>query len=204
MHAQITCTHTLKSRHKNTYAIKYVCVGGLIFLLREIDVICSTLHCLRTIWANSPFSADLDPSACVGVCVRACSWVCVSQQQPVSIKERNCSIILATATNQSVHLRPSQLLERTWTNSASTHGTGCLFVRCISPAEWLDLFTSTDKGMKGNKMCILYSLIHLSCPFTLFTQTISEGNSSTLTLTLIRRSKYAGKTLPKVLFEVFT
>lgn len=108
-----------------------------------------------------------------------CVCVCVSQQQAVSIKERNCSIILATATNQLVHLCPSQLLERTWTNSSSTRGTDCLFVHCIRPAEWIDPFTSADKGMKGNKMCILYSLIHLRCPFMQFTQAISEGNSNT-------------------------
>lgn len=124
------------------------------------------------------------PSACVHVCVFVCLGVCVSQQQTMSIKERNCSIILATATNQLVHLCPSQLLERTWTNSASTHRTGCLFVHCISPAEWIDPFTSTDKGMKGNKMCILYSLIHLSCPFMQFTPAISGGSSNTLTLTM--------------------
>lgn len=113
------------------------------------------------------------------VCMCACVGIRASQQQTVSIKERNCSIILATATNQLAHLCPSQLLERTWTNSAGTRGTGCLFVRCISPAEWIDPFTSTDKGMKGNKMCILYSLIHLSCPFMQFTRAIAEGNSNT-------------------------
>lgn len=56
---QTPCTHTFKSRQKNTYAtpalFHYVWVGGegrwgkLIFLLREIDVICSALHCLRMI-----------------------------------------------------------------------------------------------------------------------------------------------------------
>lgn len=111
--------------------------GKLIFLLREIDVICSALHCLRTIRANSLFSADQAVCWCVCLCPRMCLCVGirVSQQQTVSIKERNCSIILATATNQLAHLCPSQLLERTWTNSAGTRGTGCLFVRCISPAE---------------------------------------------------------------------
>lgn len=118
----------------------------------------------------------------------ACVCVRVSQQQTMSIKERNCSIILATATNQLVHLCPSQLLERTWTNSASTRGTGCLFVHCISPTEWIDPFTPTDKGMKGNKTCILYSLIHLSCPFMQFTRAISEGNSNTLALTMYYRA----------------
>lgn len=167
------CKHadTLERKRKNTYAtpglLQYVWVGKgrwgkLIFLLREIDVICSALHCLKTIWANSLFSADL------AICV------CVSQHQTTSIKERNCSIILATATNQLVHLCPSQLLERTRTNSAGTHGTGCLFVQGISPAEWMDPFTFTDKGMKG-KMCILYSLIHLSWPFMPFPWAISEG-----------------------------
>lgn len=58
----------------------YVWVGGrkvgeIIFLLREIDVICSALHCLRTIWANSLFSADLVVGcACDFVCV--CGCVC--------------------------------------------------------------------------------------------------------------------------------
>lgn len=186
-------THTNRSTgtatHTQLLGPPTVCAGGgrkvgeLIFLLREIDVICSALHCLRTIWANSLFSADLPVYVCV--CVRARVYVCVSQQQAVSIKERNCSIILATATNQSAHLCPSQLSKRTWTNStASTRGTGCLFVRCISPAEWIDPFTSTDKGMKGNKMCILYLLIHLSCPFMQFTRAMSGGNSNTLTLTM--------------------
>lgn len=150
---RITNRHTSTSAGTKSHAqllglLQYVWVGGgggrcgkLIFLLREIDVICSALHCLRTIRANSLFSADQAVCWCVcalasvHVSVCACVGIRVSQQQTVSIKERNCSIILATATNQLAHLCPSQLLERTWTNSAGTRGTGCLFVRCISPAE---------------------------------------------------------------------
>lgn len=135
------------------------------------------------VWGRFEWTA-CSQQTCSSACVRVYVCVCVSQQQTMRIKERNCSIILATATNQLVHLCPSQLLERTWTNSASTRGTGCLFVHSISPAKWIDPFTSTDKGMKDNKMCILYSLIHLSCPFMQFTRVISKGNSNALTLTM--------------------
>lgn len=78
-HPQISHTHTHTSAGTKTHTqllglLQYVWVGEgrwgkLIFLLREIDVICSALHCLRTIRANSLFSAD---QAVCWECVRVC------------------------------------------------------------------------------------------------------------------------------------
>lgn len=150
-------THTFKAqKHIRNPWTSPECVGGE----RKVG---ETNISLERDWCDlfrtSLFEDDLSEQPVLSrlghLCVCVYALVCVSQQRTMSIKERNCSIILATATNQLVHLCPSQLFERTWTNSASTHRTGCLFVHCISPAEWIDPFTSKDTGMKGNKMCIL-------------------------------------------------
>lgn len=204
-------THTWEHAQKHIRHSRppRVCVGGwggAKGRWRETNISLERDWC--DLFSTSLFEDDLSEQPVLSRPVCVC--VCVSQQQTTSIKERNCSIILATATNQLLHLCPPQLLERAWTKSAGSHGTGCLLVHCISPAEWLDPFTSTDKGMKGNKMCILYSLIHLSCPFHAIHPNLSqEGNSSGDTLALTNalsdvRAKYVWKTLAQsVIWSVY-
>lgn len=140
-------------------------------------------HCLRMIWEDSPLSAR----ACVSTAERE------HQGKKLLYYFSDCNKSVASPLSLSLAGAHTDKPRR------RARGSGCSIVHCISPPEWLDPFTSTDKGMKGNKVCILSSQIHLSCPFMLFRQTITEGKHGHTLLNMNRRKMLV---LPECLLSV--